>query len=127
MGWRRIRRIVGFGCEAGWLFGRVVGFRASLLVGEVPSGVAFCELRSRFDQLKGKLIPLSTQHSQLGQLSMAVRVGLNNDANGCSSSKVETMHVHTRPLACARNAHTLCESCDNTNGPSTAHASLTAK
>jgi hypothetical protein len=40
-----------------------------------------CELRTRFAQRKDKLIPLSTQQTQLGQLGMAVRRnGLRNDA-----------------------------------------------
>jgi hypothetical protein len=55
---------------------------ARLLVGEVPSSVAFCELCARFDQLNRKLIPLSTQHTQLGQLSLADRIGLHDNANG---------------------------------------------
>jgi hypothetical protein len=80
MGWPRI---VGFDCLTGWLFGRVAGILARLLVGEVPSGVASCELRARFDQFNRKLIPLPTQHTQLGELSMAVRVGLNTNTNGC--------------------------------------------
>ncbi len=80
MGWPRI---VGFGWLADWSVGRVAGFQARLFVGEVPGGVALCEPRARFDQFKRKLISLSTQHTQLGELSMALRNGLNNDANGC--------------------------------------------
>ena len=68
-------RIVG----VGWLFGWVAGFEASPLGREVPSSVALCELRTRFAQRNGKLIPLSTQQTQLGQLGMAIRNGLGND------------------------------------------------
>jgi hypothetical protein len=80
IGWPRI---VGFGWLAGWSVGRVAGFQARLFVGEVPGGVALCEPRARFDQFKRKLISLSTQDTQLGELSMTLRNGLNNDANGC--------------------------------------------
>jgi hypothetical protein len=68
-------RIVG----VGWLFGWVAGFEASPLGREVPSSVALCELCTRFAQRNGKLIPLSTQQTQLGQLGMAIRNGLGND------------------------------------------------
>jgi hypothetical protein len=56
---------------------------ARLLGGEVPSGVASCKLHARFDQFKRKLISLSTQHTQLGELIMAVRIGLHDNLNGC--------------------------------------------
>jgi hypothetical protein len=80
MGWPRI---VGFGWLAGWSVGQVGDFLARLFVGEVPGGVALCEPRARFDQFKRKLISLSTQHTQLGELSMAVRIGLHDNTNGC--------------------------------------------
>jgi hypothetical protein len=78
MGWPRI---VGFGWLADWSVGREGGFQARLFVGEVPGGVASCELHARFDQFKRKLISLSTQHTQLGELSMAVRIGLHDNTN----------------------------------------------